>query len=155
MAHKENFGVDQSTVRVVLVVLSVYLFVTFRGTDSGSLSVVLLVVTSINMLVLTLRDISYDHTHSAPVEWTTVRPDSLNSDEYERAVRWTVVVRAVQVVSGVAVAVTILSGGLGQLGMLVVVGGLPATVVGGVKHYQKGTKPWHPIVPSDGTRPDS
>lgn len=98
-----------------------------------------------------LRDLRYGLTPWEPIEWTPTSPGELPTDEYRRALRWTLALKSLLFVGAVSGLVFVFATGLRTLGYVLLIGGVPAQTAALARHHVNGTRPWYPSAPS---RPD-
>jgi len=105
-------------------------------------------VVALYALASVARDLRYGYRPWDAVEWTTVRPGTLDPAERRRATRWTVALNGLLVVGAVGTLAGAFAVGLELLGSVLLVGGAPAFAVASYRHYANDTRPWYPSVPS-------
>lgn len=150
-ATKKGLAFGKLAGRVTAVVLALYVVSLVYRSNEELAAIALGGVVILYAVTSLVRDIQYGYAPWEPIEWTTVPPGELESDERRQALRWTIVLRLLLIIGAVSGFAIVFAAGLETLGYVLLIGGFPALIVSLYKHYSGGTKPWYPSVPS---RPD-
>lgn len=134
--------------RTTAVALALYVGSLVYRTGEERIALALGGVAVLYALASISRDLRYGYFPWEPVEWRSIHPDELDTQERRRATRWTVGLNVLLTVGAVGGLAGVFVAGLETLGYVLLVGGLPALLVESYRHYSNDTRPWYPSVPS-------
>jgi len=112
------------------------------------MAITLVGIVTLYVVASLLRDLRYGFAPWEPVEWTSTSPGELPTDDYQRALHWTLALKSLLIVGAISGLVFVFATGLRTLGYVLLIGGILAQIAALAKHYMNGTRPWYPSVPS-------
>jgi len=154
-ATSKGVAIGKLAGRVTAVALVLYVVSLVYQSGEELAAIALGGVVALYVVTSVVRDIQYGYSPWDPVEWTAVPPGELDTGERRRALRWTIALRLLLFVGTVSGFAVIFASGLETLGYVLLIGGLPVSLVKMYKYRTSGTRPWHPSLPSSPDRLES
>jgi hypothetical protein len=148
-AISKGVSLGRITGRATTVVFALYVASIVYRSGQENISIALGTIVVLYAFISSLRDVRYGYSPWAPVEWIPTSPDELDLMERQRAIRWMITLRLLQIIGVAGTAVAVYTASLETLGYVFLIGGIPALVVQIYRHYDRGTRPWYPSVPQE------